>query len=259
MRPVRTASGAFFVSAPRLPSLGPLASGARGRYLRRMSGLLDGVRMVEGDLDAKGLRFAIVVSRFNAFVTERLLEGAVDVLRRSGVKAEDIAVYRTPGSYELPMVASRVAERGGVDAILALGCLIRGDTIHFDLIAAEAAKGLAQVGMSSNVPVVFGVLTTDTLEQSVNRAGAKQGNKGGEAAFAAIEQARLYAAIASESQTLTDTGKQNRGGRAQGRELALCVLCHLESVAADERAESLERLWREEEPSRPERWESCVG
>ncbi|NVB42185.1 6,7-dimethyl-8-ribityllumazine synthase [Pseudenhygromyxa sp. WMMC2535] len=153
------------------------------------------VRVHEGSLDAKGLRFAVLVARFNAIVTEPLLDGAVDTLLRSGAAAEDVAVFRTPGSYELPMLADKVLTTGRFDALIALGCLIRGDTIHFDLIASEAAKGLSAVGQRHARPVAFGVLTTDTLEQAINRAGAKAGNKGGEAALAAIEQARLYALV----------------------------------------------------------------
>jgi 6,7-dimethyl-8-ribityllumazine synthase len=153
------------------------------------------VRVVEGSLDASGLRFAILVARFNAIVTEPLLEGAVDALLRSGAAVEDVVVMRAPGSYELPLLADKVLATGKFDAVVALGCLIRGDTIHFDLIAAEAAKGLAAVGQRYQKPVAFGVLTTDTLEQAINRAGAKSGNKGAEAAMAAVEQARLYAAV----------------------------------------------------------------
>jgi 6,7-dimethyl-8-ribityllumazine synthase len=160
-----------------------------------MHGPRESVRVVEGSLNAEGLRFAVLVARFNAIVTEPLLDGAVDALLRAGAKAEDVTVYRTPGSYELPMVADKVLAAGGVDAVVALGCLIRGETIHFDLIAAEAAKGLAGASAAYKKPVAFGVLTTDTLEQAINRAGAKAGNKGAEAAMAAIEQARLYELI----------------------------------------------------------------
>jgi len=160
-----------------------------------MQGSASKVSVVEGSLDAAGLRFAVLVARFNAIVTEPLVDGAVDALLRSGARPEDVLVFRTPGSYELPMLADRILAKGGFDAVVALGCLIRGDTIHFDLIAAEAAKGLAAAGVRHHKPVAFGVLTTDTLEQAINRAGAKAGNKGAEAAMAAIEQARLYAAI----------------------------------------------------------------
>ena len=152
--------------------------------------------MVEGSLDAAGLRFAVLVARFNAIITEPLLDGAVDALLRSGASESDVVVFRTSGSYELPMLADRVLATGKFDAVIALGCLIRGDTIHFDLIAAEAAKGLAAAGVRHAKPVAFGVLTTDTLEQAINRAGAKAGNKGAEAAMAAVEQARLYKALA---------------------------------------------------------------
>jgi len=173
------------------------------------------VRVLEGSLDATGLRFAIVVSRFNSFVTEPLLEGAIDTLVRSGAQRGDITVVRTPGAFEIPMVTGQVLAAGGHDAVIALGCLIRGDTIHFDLIAGEVSKGLAQLGLAFNVPVTFGVLTTDTLEQSINRAGAKAGNKGGEAALAAIEQARLYQAIASSRPEFEDeyeVDAPNEGG-----------------------------------------------
>jgi 6,7-dimethyl-8-ribityllumazine synthase len=162
-----------------------------------MSEISSGVAVIEGGLQAQGMCFAIVVSRFNSFVTERLVEGACDTLLRSGASPQDIAIIRTPGAYELPTVAQEVALTGKFDALIALGCLIRGDTIHFDLIASEAAKGLASVGMATRIPVIFGVLTTDTLEQAVNRAGAKAGNKGSEAASSAIEQVNLYRAIAT--------------------------------------------------------------
>jgi 6,7-dimethyl-8-ribityllumazine synthase len=158
------------------------------------------VRVVEGSLEAKGLRFAVIVARFNALITENLAEGAVDTLLRAGAAPDDVVVFRTPGSYELPMVADRVLASGRFDAVIALGCLIRGDTIHFDLIAGEAAKGLGAVGIAHGKPVAFGVLTTDDLEQAFHRAGAKAGNKGGEAALAAIEQARLYRAILAEAE-----------------------------------------------------------
>lgn len=160
-----------------------------------MQGFGSKVSVIEGSLDASGLRFAVLVARFNSIVTEPLLDGAVDALLRSGAAAEDVVVIRTPGAYELAMLADKVLASGRFDAVIALGCLIRGDTIHFDLIAAEAAKGLSAVGQRHGKPVAFGVLTTDTLEQAINRAGAKAGNKGIEAAMAAVEQARVYAAI----------------------------------------------------------------
>lgn len=151
--------------------------------------------VLEGRLDAAGHRFAVIVSRFNSFVTERLLEGCVDTLRRSGATSEAISVLRTPGAYEIPQVVEKVLEVGGYDAVITLGCLIKGDTIHFDLIASESAKGCSAAGCKSGVPVIFGVLTTDTLEQAIDRAGAKAGNKGSEAALAAIEQVNLYSEI----------------------------------------------------------------
>lgn len=154
------------------------------------------VRVLEGTLDASGGRYCILVSRFNAFITERLLDGAVDALVRHGAAARDITVIRVPGAYELPHVAARILEGAhGFDALVVLGCLMRGDTIHFDLIAGEATKGLGALAMAHPIPIGFGVLTTDTLEQAVHRAGAKHGNKGAEAALAAVEQRSLYRAI----------------------------------------------------------------
>ncbi|TPV94010.1 MAG: 6,7-dimethyl-8-ribityllumazine synthase [Myxococcales bacterium FL481] len=176
-----------------------------------MPGLPSELRVFEGSLDASGLRFGIAVSRFNSFITERLLEGAVDVLTRSGAAASDIDVFRTPGAWELPLVTSHALARGGYDAFLALGCLIRGSTIHFDLIAAEASKGLGQLGLQTGVPVVLGLLTTDSIEQAVERAGTKHGNKGAEAASAAIEQARLVRAIGDSAEA--EGQPRKRSGR----------------------------------------------
>lgn len=153
-------------------------------------------RVLEGTLDASGGRYCILVSRFNAFITERLLEGAIDALVRHGAEPRDITVVRVPGAFELPQVAARIlAGDHGFDALVALGCLMRGDTIHFDLIAGEATKGLGALGMTHAIPIGFGVLTTDTLEQAVHRAGAKHGNKGAEAALAAVELRSLHRAI----------------------------------------------------------------
>lgn len=145
----------------------------------------------EGHLDAKGLKFAILVSRFNSFVTDRLLAGALDALARSGANPEDIDVVRVPGSWEMPVVASQLAKSRKFDALICLGAVIRGDTPHFDYVAGEAAKGLGQVALQQGVPVAFGVLTTNTLEQAIDRAGAKSGNKGFDAAMSAIETANL--------------------------------------------------------------------
>jgi 6,7-dimethyl-8-ribityllumazine synthase len=152
-------------------------------------------RTLEGSLDATGARFALVVSRFNDLLTGRLLEGAVDCLTRHGASDGDLTVVKVPGSWELPFVAERIAASGKYDAVVALGVLIRGATPHFDYIAAEAAKGLAQAAMETKVPVAFGVLTTDTLEQAIERAGSKAGNKGWQAAQAAIEMVQLYRAL----------------------------------------------------------------
>lgn len=149
-------------------------------------------RTYEGMLDAKGFRFALVVSRFNELLTGRLLEGALDCLARHGARDEDLTVVKVPGSWELPLVAERLAVSGKVDAVIGLGVLIRGATPHFDYIASETAKGLAQVALSSGIPVSFGVLTCDSLEQALERSGSKAGNKGWQAAQAAIEMVQLY-------------------------------------------------------------------
>lgn len=149
-------------------------------------------RTYEGMLDAKGFRFALVVSRFNELLTGRLLEGALDCLARHGARDEDIMVVKVPGSWELPLVAERLAVSGKIDAVIGLGVLIRGATPHFDYIASETAKGLAQVALSSGIPVSFGVLTCDSLEQALERSGSKAGNKGWQAAQAAIEMVQLY-------------------------------------------------------------------
>jgi len=149
-------------------------------------------RTYEGILDAKGCRFGVVVSRFNELLTGRLLEGAMDCLTRHGALDQDITVVKVPGSWELPLGADRLARSGKVDGVIALGVLIRGATPHFEYIAAETTKGLAQAALSSGVPVSFGVLTTDNLEQALERAGTKAGNKGWQAALAVIEMVQLY-------------------------------------------------------------------
>ncbi|MDE1923888.1 MAG: 6,7-dimethyl-8-ribityllumazine synthase [Gammaproteobacteria bacterium] len=149
------------------------------------------VRIIEGDLAAAGLRIACVAARFNDFVVEPLLRGALDALGRHGVAPERIQVVRVPGAFELPLVARKLALSGGYDAVIALGAVIRGDTPHFDYVAGECAAGLARVAADSGVPVAFGVLTTDTVEQATDRAGGKDGNKGADAALTAIEMATL--------------------------------------------------------------------
>ena len=145
-----------------------------------------------GQLVSKGKRYALVVSRFNEFITSKLLGGAIDCLTRHGVTDEEIEVVWVPGSFEIPGVCKRVAESGRCDAVIALGAVIRGSTPHFEYIASEVAKGVAQVALASTVPVVFGVLTTDTIEQAVERAGTKAGNRGADAAATAIELVDLY-------------------------------------------------------------------
>lgn len=146
---------------------------------------------IEGELNAQGKRFAIVVSRFNAFITERLLQGALDALRRTGAHSTDITLMRIPGSFELPAAARMLAETKKYDAIICLGCLLRGDTAHYEVIVNECARGIGQSAQETGVPHAFGVLTCDTLEQAIDRAGLKMGNKGFEAALAAVEMANL--------------------------------------------------------------------
>ena len=148
-------------------------------------------KIFEGQLTAAGLRFAIVVSRFNSFITERLLAGAMDALRRTGAADDMIDVVKVPGSWEVPLAAGELARQHRYDAVICVSCVIRGETPHFDYVAAEAAKGVAHVAAETGVPVAFGVLTTNTLEQAIDRAGAKGGNKGYDAAMSAIEMANL--------------------------------------------------------------------
>lgn len=151
---------------------------------------------IEGTLSARGLRFAIVASRFNGLVVEPLIAGALDAIVRSGGNADAVTIVRCPGAWELPQVVRKVIARGGVDAVIALGAVIRGATPHFDYVAGEAAHGIAAAATAADVAVSFGVLTTDTIEQALERAGTKAGNKGFDAALAAIELATLYHALA---------------------------------------------------------------
>ena len=151
-----------------------------------------GPRMIEGDLDGRGVRVGIVVGRFNDLITGSLLQGALDCLDRHGVARRDVTVVRVPGALEIPVAAQRLARRGRCDAIVALGCVIRGETAHYDQVCAEVARGTAAVALQARLPVTFGVLTTDDLEQAIERAGTKHGNKGWDAAQAAIEMVRLF-------------------------------------------------------------------
>ncbi|MDH3454311.1 MAG: 6,7-dimethyl-8-ribityllumazine synthase [Desulfuromonadales bacterium] len=152
-------------------------------------------KIIEGNLDAKGLRVGLLVSRFNSFISDRLVEGAIDALLRHGAEKENVSIVRVPGAYEIPPAAKKMAESGRYDAIVCLGAVIRGATPHFDYVSAEVSKGIASVSIDSGIPVAFGVLTTDTIEQAIERAGSKAGNKGFDAATAAIEMANLYKAL----------------------------------------------------------------
>ena len=147
--------------------------------------------VLEGRISAEGFRFALVVSRFNDFISSKLVEGALDALTRHGAEDADITLVKVPGAFEIPFTAKRLAAGGGFDAVICLGAVIRGATPHFDYVAAEMSKGIAQVGLEGSVPVTFGVLTTDDLEQAIERAGSKAGNKGWDAAMAAMEMVNL--------------------------------------------------------------------
>jgi len=153
------------------------------------------MKIVEGKLDAKGLRFGIVVGRFNSFISDRLVEGALDALMRHGAERENLQIVRVPGAFEIPMTAQKMVAAGKCDAIICLGAVIRGSTPHFDYVSAEVSKGIAAVSLEAGIPVAFGVLTTDTLEQAIERAGSKAGNKGFDAAVTAIEMVNLFKAL----------------------------------------------------------------
>ena len=149
-------------------------------------------KKIDGELSGAGLRFGVVVSRVNEFITSRLLDGALDALTRSGVRPDDVEIVRVPGAFEIPITAKKMAQMRRYDAVICLGALIRGETPHFDYLSAAVTQGVAQVALESGIPLSFGVLTTNSLEQAIERAGAKQGNKGWEAAIGAIEMANLF-------------------------------------------------------------------
>lgn len=152
-------------------------------------------KILEAKLNAEGKKFALVVSRFNDFITDKLVSGAIDALVRCGAKDEEIDLVKVPGSFEIPLVAKKMAEKGVYHAVVCLGAVIRGDTPHFDFVCAEVSKGIALASMETKVPVLFGIITTDTLEQAIERAGAKAGNKGWYAAMAAVEMANLIEVV----------------------------------------------------------------
>lgn len=182
----------------------------------------DSLPAIEGKLDASGKRFAVVVSRFNSFITERLLLSACDGLMRTGATKKDIAVVRVPGAFEIPSAARTLASTGKYDAIICIGCLLRGDTAHYDVIVNEVTRGIGQSAQETGVPHAFGVLTCDTLEQAIDRAGLKMGNKGFEAALAAVEMASLKDAVSSQPSAISKkqvflsgpAGRRNNKGSA---------------------------------------------
>ncbi|MAL94541.1 MAG: 6,7-dimethyl-8-ribityllumazine synthase [Haliea sp.] len=153
------------------------------------------IKTIEGDFTASRGRFALVVGRWNSFVVEHLLEGAIDTLRRHGVKDSQLTIVRAPGAFEIPLVCQRIAKQGNVDAIIALGAVIRGGTPHFEYVAGECTKGIAQVSLEHGLPISFGVLTVDSIEQAIERSGTKAGNKGAEAALSALEMVNLLGKV----------------------------------------------------------------
>lgn len=165
---------------------------------------------IEGGLKAEGLRFAIVVSRFNSFITDRLLAAAVDALERAGAQSENVEVVRVPGSFELPLAAKKLATTEKYDALIAIGCILRGETSHYDYVCSETARGLQLAQMDTGVPITFCVLTCDTLEQAIDRAGLKGGNKGFEAGLAAIEMAHLSRKLRAPDAKPASSGKPRR-------------------------------------------------
>jgi 6,7-dimethyl-8-ribityllumazine synthase len=154
------------------------------------------MKVIEGELQAKGVRFGIIVSRFNDFITSKLLDGALDALRRHGADEKDIEVVKVPGSFEIPLVAKKLAATGTYSAVICLGTVIRGATPHFEYVSAEVSKGIASASMETGVPIAFGIITSDTIEQAVERAGTKSGNKGWDAAITAIEMAQVMKKLA---------------------------------------------------------------
>ncbi|MCJ7774462.1 MAG: 6,7-dimethyl-8-ribityllumazine synthase [Desulfobacterales bacterium] len=152
-------------------------------------------KIYEAGLSAEGKKFALIVSRFNDFITEKLADGAIDALRRSGAKDEDIDVVKVPGAFEIPLIAKKVAKTSRYNAIICIGAVIRGATPHFEYVSAEVSKGIAMVGLESEVPIIYGIVTTDTIEQAIERAGTKAGNKGWNAAISAIEMANLIEVV----------------------------------------------------------------
>jgi len=165
---------------------------------------------IEGTLTAEGLRFALVVSRFNSFITDRLLAAATDSLERAGAQSKDVDVVHVPGSFELPLAAKKLAATGKYDALIAIGCILRGETAHYDYVCSETARGLQLAQMDSGLPIIFCVLTCDTLEQAIDRAGLKGGNKGLEAGLAAIEMAQLSRKLRATDERGTPAGKLRR-------------------------------------------------
>jgi 6,7-dimethyl-8-ribityllumazine synthase len=168
---------------------------------------------MRGSLRAEGMRFGVVVSRFNSFITERLLAAALDTLRAAGAADADVEIVRVPGSFEIPVAAKQLAKSGRVQAILCIGCILRGETAHYDYVCSECARGIMLAQMDTGVPMAFCVLTCDSLEQAIDRAGLKGGNKGAEAALAAIEMARLMTKLAPRAATLEKASSSTGAGR----------------------------------------------
>jgi 6,7-dimethyl-8-ribityllumazine synthase len=152
-------------------------------------------KVIEGQLDAKGFRFGLVISRFNEFISARLLDGCMDCLTRHGAREESVKIFKVPGSFEIPSVAKKLVDSKGYDAVICLGAVIRGETPHFEYVAAEVSKGIAKISQDGGIPVIYGIITADNLEQAIERAGTKAGNRGWDAALSAIEMVNLYKSI----------------------------------------------------------------
>jgi 6,7-dimethyl-8-ribityllumazine synthase len=170
---------------------------------------------IDGGLSGEGFRFGVIVSRFNSFITERLLQGAVDALERGGAASKDVDVIHVPGAFELPLTAKKLAATGRYDALIAIGCVLRGETAHYDYVCSETSRGLQLAQMDTGVPVMFCVLTCDTLEQAIDRAGLKGGNKGFEAGLGAIEMAQLSRRLRASSEVSAAAGKSTTAGKGR--------------------------------------------
>ena len=205
-------------------------------------------KMIQGDLSAKGLKFGIVAARFNDFITSRLLDGALDALQRHGAADGDIEIVKVPGAYEIPLAAKMLARSKKYNAVICLGAVIRGATPHFEYVSAEVSKGVAAVSLETGLPVIFGVLTTDTIEQAIERAGTKSGNKGWDAALSAIEMANVMKQLRIMGQDIQGAAAPTSMKRRKAREYALQILFQLDIRKEKPSATVLKHFWAEYDP-----------